>query len=361
MKEESSFGYSLSADVIRSLAIVGVVTIHIANAVYTRIDFFGGTMWWIAIILDSFSRSSIPFFLMLSGYLILRKNENLEKSLKRIGIRIVIPLIFWFIFYSWYGNGLPSIHGIGWQLIPKMFFVETYHLYYLVIVMGLYFAAPFISSYIKSISESSKQFLMKVLLIFGVSMLGFQYFFHGCSTENLFTKWVPFVSLFVAGYILGEKVGTLNKYKLFIGYIFGAITTIVFNYIHYALLINKINLFQPNGCLSNYTDHYLSVNVVIMSLCGFLLLLGGSYGYIKRNIIVSRFIKSFAAMSFGIYLIHPFVARFLEMQFNLAVDFSPLPLGIIVFLRLFLVLMISYIITFIGVKIPLIKYVFGGR
>lgn len=46
-------GYIFSADVIRGLAIFGVVTIHIANEIYTRLDFFGGSIWWIASLLNS--------------------------------------------------------------------------------------------------------------------------------------------------------------------------------------------------------------------------------------------------------------------------------------------------------------------
>jgi len=90
--------YVIQADVIRVIAIVAVVIIHTANAVYTRLDFFGGFTWWIAIILDSLSRISIPLFIMLSGYLMLGKNETLEKTFKRINLKILIPLIFWILF-----------------------------------------------------------------------------------------------------------------------------------------------------------------------------------------------------------------------------------------------------------------------
>src|SRR5690242_18537661 len=107
--------YIFSLDVIRVLAIIGVVVIHITNAVYTRPDFFGGTMWWITIILDSLTRISIPLFLLISGYLILRKDESFQENLKRIFFRIGIPFILWLLFYLWYGGGFPNFIRVNWS------------------------------------------------------------------------------------------------------------------------------------------------------------------------------------------------------------------------------------------------------
>ena len=132
-----------------------------------------------------------------------------------------------------------------------------------------------------------------------------------------------------------------------------------FNYLNSFLLTKQINLFTAPGCLSHYSDHYLSVNVVFMSISAFLLLLNTPFEFLKKFAISSNLIHSLARASFGIYLVHPFVARFLEMQFRLAIDFSPYPIYITIFLRLFLVLLISYLITIVLSRIPLIKLLFG--
>lgn len=63
MDKKSS--YIFSADVIRAVATLGVVSIHSVIAVYARPDFFNGLSWWFAIILDSLFRSSVPFFYSL--------------------------------------------------------------------------------------------------------------------------------------------------------------------------------------------------------------------------------------------------------------------------------------------------------
>src|SRR5438309_1203479 len=109
MKKISS--YNIAADIVRVLSVVCVVIIHTANAIYARPDYFGGLSWWIALLLGAFSRIAIPLFVMLSGYLLLQKDETLEKSLIRATKRILIPLVFWTLFYLWWGNGNPKIQN----------------------------------------------------------------------------------------------------------------------------------------------------------------------------------------------------------------------------------------------------------
>lgn len=352
-------GYVFSADVIRCVAIFGVIAIHTANAVYTRLDFFGGATWWFAIMLDSFSRISIPLFIMLSGYLILRKDESFKQSLKRIFFRIVIPFIFWVPFYFWLGTGIPSLSRINLSIIPKIFYSNVYHLYFLIIILGLYFVAPKIRFYLHNISSASQYFFMKFLLILGVTLVALQFTFNACASENFFTRWIPYTGFFVAGFVLGNNTKRVNNYKLPVIYSLGLVATLGFNYLHYYLLVHNYSFLNPAGCLSHYSDHYLSVNVVIMSLCAFLLLLNHGYENIKKSIFASRLIHSVAKASFGIYLIQPAVARFLEIQFHLAVDFNSFPIFVIIVSKLFLVFAISYVVTVILSRIPLVKLVFG--
>ncbi len=353
--------YIFSLDVMRVLAIWGVIIIHVTNAIFTRPDFFGGSLWWITIILDSLSRVSIPFFILISGFLILRKEESFTQSLNRIFFRIIIPLVFWLIFYMWYRSGIPSITFVNVSIFWRLFFANVYHLYYLVIIIGLYFVAPFLRAYLKGASSDSKIFLMRILLLLGIIEVGLQYIFHACGTENFFTKWVPYTGIFVAGYVLGHDTRKFNKFLLFFGYGAGLIATIGFNYLNVDLLLHKNFFFSPAGCLSNYTDYYLSINVLIMSLCAFILLFYANYQRIQNYAWITNSIQSIARAAFGIYLIQPFVARFLEMQFHLAIDFSPLPLAELIFLKLILVFGISYVITTIGRRIPVVKMVFGER
>lgn len=356
MKNNAS--YIFSADIIRNLAIFGVVIIHTTNAVYTRLDFFGGLTWWIAIVLDSFSRISIPLFIMLSGYLMLGKEEKLEESLKRILSKIAVPFIFWGLFYFWLGTGTPSLSHINPSIFQKIFYGNVYHLYFLVIIMGLYFVAPMIRYYLRNTSSNSSEFFMKALLVLGVLEVAFQFVFKTCASENFFTRWVPYAGLFVAGYVLGNRKRIGNQ-KLLLTYFLTLAATLGLNYLYYLLSAKGINFLSSKTCLSHYTDHYLSLNVVAMSISAFLLLLNLKYEKLKKNIAISKLVNSIARASFGIYIVHPFIGRFLEIQFHLAVDFSPLPISIIIFAKLILVFIISYLFTLFFSKIPILRLTLG--
>lgn len=298
---------------------------------------------------------------MLSGYLMLGKDESFVNSLKRILYRVAIPLLFWFIFYTWYGGGLPSFKHFHTDTLSKMFYGNMYHLYFLVIIIGLYFVAPVMRSFLRSITPASGKFFMNTLLLAGITMVALQFIFQACGSENFFTKWMPYTGFFVAGFILGNKADTFKRNKLLLVYGLAFAATLGGNYFQYLLTTHNFNLFASKGCISHYTDHYLSVNVVLMSLSAFLLLLKPKYENLKKNILANNLVQSVARASFGIYIIHAFVARFLEMQFHLAIDFSPLPIPVIIISRLILVLSISYLITILFLKIPVLKLLFGGR
>lgn len=134
--------YSFSADIVRSLAILGVVVIHTMNVVYARPDYLGGMSWWIANIFDSLSRASIPLFILLSGYLLLNKDESFEKMNKRTINRIFVPLVVWTIIYYWWNSGNMSLNNINFSLLYDIYTVNVFHLYFLIIMVGLYSIAP---------------------------------------------------------------------------------------------------------------------------------------------------------------------------------------------------------------------------
>src|SRR5258708_8317398 len=92
--------YIPSADLIRTIAILGALSIHIVQPVYSRFDFLGGITWWVTDFWNAFSRMSIPLFIMLSGYLLLGRQESVKKGIWRTIHIVSIPLLFCFFFYT---------------------------------------------------------------------------------------------------------------------------------------------------------------------------------------------------------------------------------------------------------------------
>lgn len=351
--------YIFSADVIRLLAILGVVSIHSVNAIYTRLDFFGGMSWWIAFILNALSRISIPLFILLSGYLLLQKESSIEMSLKRIFSRILFPFLFGVILYAWWSNGKMLIGNLNFSLLQKIFIVDVNDLYFLVIIIGLYIAAPFIKAYLDKSTQKQHFFLMIFLLTVGLVEIILQFVFARCGYNNFISRWLPYTGLFVTGYVLGNKKELIHTSKLSFIYVASLAATLSLSYLYYLLASHHIYLFSSKGCLSYYFDDYLSFNVVGMAIPAFLLLLNFPFTYLKANPKLNSLIQSIARASFGIYILHLFILRIFEIYFHLAVDFTKYPLLLVILLKITLGFGISYGITVILSKIPTVRYIVG--
>lgn len=59
-------------DLLRCLAILMVVTLHAAAPLLSDPALMGTPAWYFCLLLDPFSRTGVPLFFMLSGFLLLR-------------------------------------------------------------------------------------------------------------------------------------------------------------------------------------------------------------------------------------------------------------------------------------------------
>ena len=357
MKKSGS--YIFSADVIRTLAIFGVVAIHTANSVYERPDFFGGISWWLAIIIDSVSRICIPLFIMISGFLLLKKNEKFSITFKRIVNRLLIPLVFWTALIYVTSNLKTAYTVFSLDFLLRFFSGNVYYFYFLTILIGLYFISPLLSSYLRHENLERIKKMVVFFILAGLAETATEYLVKNCAIENSFTKWVPYTGIFLFGYLIGTAKWKIKSSKLIKwGYLLGFAATVILNYIYYSYGSIKVLRTLPSGCLSQYSDYYLSLNVVLMSLTAFVFLVNFDYKSIK-NTIWEKIIYAVARASFGIYLVNLFVVNFWDKWLHLDVDSIRVPLWTYVIVKLVSVFVLSFLLTILLKKIPIIKKVMG--
>jgi surface polysaccharide O-acyltransferase-like enzyme len=101
-------------DYLRTFAIIGVLVIHTSTpyvGMFNKIEFW---KWETSIIYSSLIRWCVPIFFMVSGALLLGRNEEPLKDffLKR-GNRILVPFVIWtgiyFIWRSYFWNTELSV------------------------------------------------------------------------------------------------------------------------------------------------------------------------------------------------------------------------------------------------------------
>lgn len=118
-----------------------VVMLHVAAM---RFSVFGN-QWWASNFYDSLARSCVPVFLMISGVLLLGKQEALSVFFRKRFSRIIPPLVFWSLFYmacnTWQGKGYGGWPDWIRHLVSGP---VAFHLWYLYAIVGIYLFVPFL-------------------------------------------------------------------------------------------------------------------------------------------------------------------------------------------------------------------------
>ena len=121
--------------------------------------------WWVANILNAFSRFSVPMFVMISGCVLLGRNYETQNFYIKRGIRLLPALLFWSLFYIAFDYVFndKELSSILWKLKIGIFISGKayFHLWYLSMLICLMLFAPFINNYIigkKPIFVSLKSF-----------------------------------------------------------------------------------------------------------------------------------------------------------------------------------------------------------
>lgn len=131
----------------------------------------GDNTFWIGII-TSIARSSVPLFVMISGYLLLPMRNSTSQFFKKRFTRVVYPFVAWCVLYALYymvtrgDTFLQALRNI--LHIPINFGVEIGHLWYVYMLIGLYLIIPVISSWA---AEASKKEMRAYLVLWGITTL----------------------------------------------------------------------------------------------------------------------------------------------------------------------------------------------
>lgn len=155
-------------DLLRCLAILMVVTLHAAAPLLSDPALMGTPAWYFCLLLDPFSRTGVPLFFMLSGFLLLRDPRTLQVApfYRRRIPRLAVPLVLWNLIYAladaWSArrpfSPLEYLEG----LLDRGCY---YHIWFIYLLLGLYLLAPFLKRIVDHASGR------EVLLLIGIILL----------------------------------------------------------------------------------------------------------------------------------------------------------------------------------------------
>jgi surface polysaccharide O-acyltransferase-like enzyme len=101
----------LWVDITRIIAIIAVVAIHVEDAYIFSWNKISMIDWWISNIYSGMIRFPVPLFIILSGYLLLDKQEDDRIFFSKRFSKVVIPLVAWSMIYWVFAKGF-DVSGI---------------------------------------------------------------------------------------------------------------------------------------------------------------------------------------------------------------------------------------------------------
>ncbi len=347
-----------NADLIRVIAMLMVIMLHTILNFTVRPDFFSTKLYFLLTPITAISKTSVLLFFMLSGFLVIPKTKTIKENLIKTIRKIIVPLGFftlinlilnWFEFAST-NNHLGQFLN---QEVNRMINFPSSPLWFLVILVYLYLLNP-VWQLIFS-QEQQKQlakFLTMLSLLFSLIATLLEYLTkHNGQIFNNLTAWTAFLFFYLYGGLVRNKWIRIDQQKLNLTLILGGwLLTIIGDFM---TMQQKISL--QTTIWQYYTSSYLSLPVTLMAVGTFNYLLSIDLSKIKTT-----FLTTMAKLSFGIYLLHPYVIALLGQTLHF--DFNQLQMNVYLynFLNVTLVLLISSLLTLLLQKIPQLRIIIGG-
>ena len=279
-------------EIIRMISCIFVIVIHVTNYFCRAYGEITQSEYLFALLLDTLARVSVPCFFMISGALLLGREEPLKKHGERL-LRFLIALVVWsVVYYIWNRAFMKTEYDL-----KEILYVPTEpHLWYLYAMIPIYMVLPFFQVMCKGMSRKLERTL---LVVCGASVV-FNYMVSLQNGEAYYD--LP---------LIGDKVYMLY---IFIGYF-------IYKYRRYIRISQKWAAAIFIGCMTGVFaltvfitqrsgEHYERVLeygcplIVLAGAAFFMILIRWQDCEIRLKERTRRLLDIGCGCSFGIYLIH---------------------------------------------------------
>jgi surface polysaccharide O-acyltransferase-like enzyme len=316
-------------------------------------------------------RWPVPIFVMISGLFNIEKYDTEQplkngiiKILKKI-FHIYCALIFWTMFYKifvpvissynikeFFANPLSFLNFHEIIRYPNKAIGEDswFHLWFLYMVIGLYILTPFVKIFV---ANCKKIYLEYFLIIVFLIEMGIPFYNLVNTIKDIpllphsIRIQAPELSGYIGYYIAGYY---FTKYKLpkkaeYAIYVLGILSMLFAIFGTSFISIRKNELNQT--LLSPTAPHVMIETIAIF------LFIKNKFENVNFSKAAYNIITNIGKCSFGIYLVHAFMITFVNNYFGINWNtYNPI---ISVPVICVLVFIVSYAVTLIISKIPIIK------
>lgn len=337
-------------DYLRFIASLAVIGIHVSGkgtyVLGNALD-ANSSIFTIAATIDSCLRFAVPIFFMISGALVFLKSEmDIPTFYYQRAKRIIIPLLFWALFYSFaFNKGYSLQEHIKQVLLGNAF----YHLWFLYAVIGLYLIAPVFYQFLKHSSKKDIEIILGISLVLNalLPIIGEKFWVDLGPALNL-NYLTGGIFYFILGYyLINFDLKILNRIPILLaGYLISTILIV------FGTLKGSFN----QGSYVTFYVNIFWILTIIQSVSIFCLVKTLCFNVSEGNSSFFKIVNKLGAYFMGIYLIHAFV---LEV-YQRIVQIDYYTVGILPYLlHLVVGVLVSYLgaiaITFCIKRVPLLK------
>ncbi len=356
VKSERRFLY---IEYLRVLSALAVIMVHVSGANWFRIEI--GSPNWIA---QSFynvgARFGVCIFCMITGALLLQPEKKIgisdlfPKYIKRILICYVAWVFLYAVLYTVMNQGDLQYFLLRLVKLPD-------HLWYLLMIMGMYVALPVLRLITKN--RALTRYMIIALVIWGTVGLitTTSGFFKDIAGENLgYQMWTSFLGnleevkfSFTPGYLafflLGHQIHEygLGKWRKWI--VWASIPCLLLS----GLLTVVISAVTGKYVYAFMLENNPFVLLACMGIFGFFREHESIRFIERKNTKIARFMLWLGSHTFGIYLIHFAIRDILAHYFNFTVASYPAIVSVPV--NTILLFVISLLLTAVIKKVPVLK------
>lgn len=289
-------GYKIHIDFLRIAACFLVIVNHTNSRLF--IGNAPSPVWFISVTLFFISKVAVPLFIMISGSLLLGRNDSYKNTFRRI-LRIAITLFLFSVFY--FLISIKDFNALKTTDI-KNFFLTLYSgavtnaFWYLYLYIGLLLMLPLLQKMIRNFKN--KDF---IYFICGTSVITFIYpvltdFFKLPNYNS--TIITPLFNGYLAYFIIGYYIENIYDRKSKSRFIVAAV--LFAGSVAFSVIMTYYE-FKKNIAAYPYWDNRISFNILIPSIC--LFYMAKYLSGIKFSLRIIAAVKTMGGCTFGIYLL----------------------------------------------------------
>lgn len=294
-------------ELLRILACFLVIVNHTNSKIF--LNAVPSLGWFVSLTYFFVSKIAVPLFVMISGYLLLGREDTYGKNYLRI-LRIIGAWLGGSLFYYLYYMRLGKVETFELDAFLTRIIGEpiTASFWYLYMYLGLLLMLPFLQKMVKGMQKKDFHVFFAIsFLVYGIWPVLVHYFPKlELASDFEAPLFAGYVVMLLLGYYIKTYTTATHRGKWIAGLVLGAAMAfnVIATYLEYTYVSQKKEVYL-------FLDNRTLFPIVLSAACVFYIAKDLKFG--KR---IGTLISVLAACSFGIFLLADYLIETFEFIYN---------------------------------------------